>query len=122
MKKNKAILLIEVMLVVLVVSIASLFLFRGYGIFLKTGRKSLDYLKLALSSEKIMWDLQLKESNEEINEDMQKQGDLDSGFSWNIELEDTDYEILKKIVLQIVPENRKAFLDTTIYLTTKKEE
>ena len=69
-----------------------------------------------------MWDLQLKESNEEINEDMQKQGDLDSGFSWNIELEDTDYEILKKIVLQIVPENRKAFLDTTIYLTTKKEE
>lgn len=116
-KANKGILLFEVAFVVLLVSVISMFIFRAYGVFAKTGKKSSDYLRLILLSEEKVWDLELEENNKEAKEGMQTQGRFDDSFSWQVNLEDTNYDNLKKAILTVSSDKRKYSLDTFIYLS-----
>ncbi len=56
-KPHKAILLLEVAIVILVTTVIALFLFRGYGIFIHAQKKSSGYLQLSLESERQLWQL-----------------------------------------------------------------
>jgi hypothetical protein len=118
---KKGVLLFEIVFAILLVSIISLFLFRGYSIFIKSGRRGLDYLRLVITSEEKIWDLELKEKNDEIVSDMQFEGDIDSDFNWQLSLEDTEYDNFKKGFLKIDYTKRKISLDTVIYLNTEIE-
>lgn len=121
MKRRKGILLFEVVFVMLMVSVISVFLFRGYGLFLKTSRKSNEYVRLILLSEEKLWELHMKESNDEINKDLRKTGECSlTGFSWNLTLDDTDSQLKKCTV--VVGHNDRIRLDTVVYLRAKKEE
>jgi hypothetical protein len=124
MKVKKGILLFEVAFVVLLVSIISLFLFRGYSVFLKAGRKSLDYLKLIMLSEAKIWDLQMEEKSSELVIDMEKQGDFKTPFfSWQLGIEEAGYEEVKKTVLKVTYENkRKTSLDIVNFFTFQEEK
>lgn len=118
MRGKKGVLLFEVAFVVLLVSIISLFLFRGYGLFLKTGKKSLDYLKLMLISEEKAWDLQREEKKKPLPEDIEMSGSFrDGGFNWSLQTEDFGYGNLKKGVLSVnYQDQRKTSLDMVIFL------
>lgn len=118
MKAKNGILLFEVAFVVLLVSIISLFLFRGYGLFLKTGRKSLDYLKLTLLGEEKAWDLQREEKKKTPWADIEMSGRFgEEGFSWNLQTEDAGYANLKKGILSVnVQEQRKTSWDMVFFL------
>ena len=61
-KTVKAILLFEVMIVAALVSIGSIFLFRGYGNFIKAGNESMNYLKLMALSEEKIWNHAVEDS------------------------------------------------------------
>ncbi|UCC95463.1 MAG: hypothetical protein JSW40_01615 [Candidatus Omnitrophota bacterium] len=116
MRQRKTVLLFEVALVVLIVSIASLFLFRGYAIFLKVGKKSLDYLKLIVRTEEKMWDLHAKERNGEITADMDTEGEFDAQLGWHLSLEDVEDSNLKIGTLKATHSEKGVSFDTIIYL------
>ena len=59
MNKN-GISLVEVMLATFLVSLISVFLFRGYHSFVKTLKKSENYFQVATVSEQVIWDLRFK--------------------------------------------------------------
>ena len=124
MKSKKAVLLFEVALVILLVSIASLFLFRSYALFLKVGRKSSNYLKLILLAEEKIYDLQIKEKSGDLSLDMKEEGTFPlPSFSWSLELNDTVYDDLKIADVKVSSTGRRGIsLDTVIYLTHSKEE
>lgn len=116
MRKNKnASLLFEVSLAVLLVSIISVFLFRGYTIFSRAGKKSRDYLKLVTLSEEKFWDLQVQEKKNLLTPDMQKQGNFPGFDSWSISLEDEELpESLKGMIITVTLQDNIA-LDTRGY-------
>lgn len=118
---KKGILLFEVAFVVLLVSVISLFMFRGYGLFIKTAKKSMNYLKLALVSERQIWELQEQEANNEITNNMETSGDIDSDFSWGLVLEDTGYDNFKQGTLRVESVKAGESLDTIIYLNMAEE-
>ncbi len=130
MRFKKGIVLFEVAFVVLLVSIISLFLFKGYSLFIKAGRKSLDYLNLVLLCEEKNWDLEIKERNNKINEELEKEGDFDTpSYNWQLNLEnimysgleDSENSNLKKGILKVNHiDKRRVSLDMTLYLWTKE--
>ncbi len=120
MKSKKGALLFEVMLVVLLVSLASVYMFRGYSIFLKAGRRSLDYLKLILLSEKVIWDLQLREKQGKW-ENISLPNSLASKFNWDLRFKNSQYINLKKSVLKVEEKKRKSSLETVTYLIQVQE-
>ena len=122
MRSKKAILLFEILLVVTLVSIASVFLFRGYGTFIKMGRKSLDYLRLIIFCEEKMWDLELAERNGEAFNEIASEGDFGQEFRWELTLGDTGYEKLKESTVKISRPRRRTFYDCFIYLKEEQEE
>ncbi|MBN3039511.1 MAG: hypothetical protein JW867_00110, partial [Candidatus Omnitrophica bacterium] len=65
--QKRGLLLFEVVVVVLLVSLISLFFFRGYGVFLKAGKKSLDYLNLCLFLEEKIFKLQVEEAENKLS-------------------------------------------------------
>ena len=85
---KKSIALFEVAFVALVVSMLSIFIFRGYRIFIKTSRKSSDYLNLICLSEKKFSDLQLKDYKGELSQGaIDTSGDFaDTDYGWNLEI------------------------------------
>ncbi len=125
MNKIKApksgVLLFEVAFVVMIVSIMSVFLFRGYATFTKVARKSLDYIKLVLVSDAKIWDLELEEYNAAVTKDMHKEGDFDTGFRWRIILGDTDHVNFKRTRLTIDSTNRAESFDRMLYLKSEDE-
>jgi len=84
MKYKGGVLLFEVAFVMLLVSIISLFLFRGYSTFIKAGRKNSNCLKLILIAEEKIWDLELKEKNGQIANEPEKANSDMSLFRWQI--------------------------------------
>ena len=121
MKSQRGVLLFEVAFVVLLVSVISLFLFRGYGIFSKAGRKSLAYIRLVLLSQEKAWDFELLEKKGEITLRTQTSGDFEAPFSWQMKLEDTGRDNFKKGTLKISSSARGDYLDTVMYLNTEYE-
>ena len=121
MKSKKAILLFEILIVVTLVSIASVFLFRGYGTFVKMGRKSLDYLRLILFCEEKMWDLEMAERAGQDFSEIQEEGDFGPQFRWDLNISDTEYEKLKKGTVKISRPKRKTYYDAIIYLNQSQE-
>ncbi|MBU1122203.1 MAG: hypothetical protein ABIH71_05215 [Candidatus Omnitrophota bacterium] len=124
MKSNKGILLFEVAFVVLLVSIISLFLFRGFGVFLKAGRKSLDYLKLSSLVEEKFWDLEMIEAKDGfLSKDVASRGEFERiPFKWNMNLVTVDDSSLNKCILKIERQgNRKLSLDAIIFVSVKEE-
>jgi hypothetical protein len=118
MRFKKSVLLFEVAIVVLLVTLSTLFLFRGYGIFLKVGRKSLDYIALVFYSEQKLCDIQLiEETAGGVSPDiMEKEGDFDSSFSWNMHFEEIGFSQLQKCVLETRYAKRNESLDMIYYL------
>jgi len=119
MRLKKGILLFEVVFVVLVVAIISLFLFRSYGTFSKAARKNLDFFKLMALTEEKLWDLQAQEAVDgKLPLDMEKSASFEScPFSWYLELEDAGYAGLKQARVSISRNNRQAAaLDTVLFL------
>jgi len=119
MKLKKGILLFEVVFVVLVVSVISLFLFRSYGTFSKAARKNLDYFKLMALSEEKLWDLKAKEQADgKLPLSMEKDGSFEAcPFNWHLEIEDAGYGNLKKTTLSISRLDRQAsVLDSVVFL------
>ena len=124
LKSKKAILLLEVVFVTLLVSIISLFLFRGYSLFIKAEKKGMNYLRLLLLGQEKIWDLQVKEKRFEISDSMEKEGSFTLPlFKWNLNLEDTYFSNLKKCTLKIKSEKDKQKpLDLVIYLNAELNE
>ncbi len=120
MKPKRGILLFEVMLAVILISLASLFLFRGYSIFIKAARKGTDYLQLILLCEKKVWDLSLEEKDNQITNTTQTEGSLDSRYKWIMRLEDTGYEKLKQANRRITDEVKNESFDTVMYLISQE--
>ncbi|UCD15543.1 MAG: hypothetical protein JSV34_00390 [Candidatus Omnitrophota bacterium] len=121
---RKGILLFEVAFVVLLVSIISLFLFRGFGVFLKAARKGCDYLKLSELSEAKIWDLQMvEESTKFLPPDTQRQGDFEQmPFSWRLELLDSGYPNLNKGVMKVnYEEKTKLSFDTVVFFKVEEQ-
>lgn len=123
MKIKKAVLLFEAVFTVLIVSIISLFLFRGYSIFLKAAKKNMGYLKAMELCEEKIWDFQAIERSEgELSLNMEKQGDFKSlPFGWSLEIEDTDYEGLKKTTVEVKRKDRPAAAFSGIFFLKFKE-
>ncbi|MFH1504735.1 MAG: hypothetical protein ABIH08_05060 [Candidatus Omnitrophota bacterium] len=114
---KKGILLFEVVFVVLIVSIISLFLFRGYGIFSKAARRNLDCLKLMMLSEEKIWDLQaIEKADGELSSNMERQGDFElSPFSWNLAIEESGYGRLKRGTVEIKRNDKQAPAFETVF-------
>jgi len=113
---KKAVLLFEVVFVVFFVSIIAVFLFRGYGNFIKTGKRASAYLNLALLAEQEILDLKIREAKGELSEEMEVGGQLGEDLSWQLSAEETQYGALKKCLLQIRDDKNKKILDTIVYL------
>lgn len=117
---KKTIVLFEVILVVALILLISLFLLRGYSLFMKTGRRNLDYIKLVMLSEERLWELQMEEQKEGVLADLERRGSIDPSFIWQVESEDTDYEGLRRIILNVGYEGeKKGCLDTVLYFLAK---
>jgi len=113
---KKAVVLFEVMLAALLVSLISVFLFRGYSILLSVAKKSSDYLKLMEFSEKKIWDLREAERSDLLFLNIPRTGNFDSGvYSWNLSLEESNYGNLKKTIIEIKSEDQKAAVFDTIF-------
>ncbi|MFH1771789.1 MAG: hypothetical protein ABH872_03140 [Candidatus Omnitrophota bacterium] len=119
MKNKKSVLLFEVAIVVLLVSLASLFLFRGYGVFIKTGRKSLVYLKLISLAEEKIWDLKLKNCSGVKLSEIAASGEFDGGFSWRIDFTDTDFENIKETRVTVRNIKNNISFDSVLFLEDK---
>ena len=115
---RKAVVLFEVALAVLIVSLISLFLFRGYHLFLKTGRRSLDYLKMTLLTEEVVWGLHDKQAQNELTDEVAGQGVCsDDGYVWQVATEETEYEGLTKISIAIVKDKKNPVsFDSFVYV------
>ena len=122
LKLKKSVALFEVAIVVLLVSLASVFLFRGYGVFIKVGKRNTDYIHLALLTDEKFWELQLQEKNREPIADLEGQGTFNSVFSWKFSFEDSEFSDLKKGRLTTHYEERKESLDTIMYFFIEGEE
>lgn len=86
MKVKKSFLLLEVSLVVLVVSIISVFIFRGFANFKKAAQQSSAYQKLILLSEQKIWDLKSSDFFDlSVSERVISGNFPDSRYSWEIE-------------------------------------
>ena len=123
MNKKKGILLFEVAFVGLLASILSLFIFRAYGLFIKSGIKCLEYSQLISLAEKKVWDIQKNNSKDGIVADLDRiNGNDKSPFTWRLDLEATDYENLKKGILTVArADKKKISYDTVIFLRVKEE-
>lgn len=116
----KGFLLFEVAFVALLISLASVFLFRGYGVFLRIGAKSADYLKLITLAEKKIFDLEIEEKKAPLSPDIETSGSFDSEYSWQLAAEDSEYDNFKKARLTVnSTAKRKHSLDTLVYLLFK---
>lgn len=106
-KQKKAILLLEVALVVLITSIISVFLFRGYRIFIDAQKKSSGYLQLALESEKAFWE-------------------LEAGITGNknIRVNDSPFKGIKKVTLTVYSpqdiEHKGVCFDTVYFMPAEE--
>lgn len=128
-KKNKpAFLLFEIMIVMILVALVSTFLLTGFNLFLKTGKKSLNYLTLTLYMEEKIWDLREKESKNISIADLllEKEGPCSNpAYKWSIDWENTDYENIKKAKLKIyqdIGKNKKNSLNTVLFIYAKEED
>lgn len=118
MRFRKGILLFEVTLVALLVAIISVFLFRGYHIFLKSGRKSMDYLRMVLLSDEKMWDLQGKEKIGNSSLYTEREGDYDSlPYYWHLDREDRENNAnLTRGILKVSSRGKRELsFDTIMY-------
>ena len=106
-------LLFEVALAVFLVSIISLFLFRGYSVFTKAAKKKETYLKLVSLSQEKFCDLQIKEKSAELSEDIERQGSLDS-YQWQLDLADEGK-------ITVILSDREASLDTIAFFNFQEE-
>lgn len=116
---RRGVLLFEVALVVLLVSIISMFLFRGYHVFLKSGRKSMDYLRMVLLSDQKMCQLQNKEKSKDPSLYIERDGDFDyPSYSWHLDMEDMEENSnLTRGILKVnYRGKRESSFDTIIYL------
>jgi len=103
-KTKKAILLLEVALVVLITAVISVFLFRGYNVFINAQRKSSAYLELTLESEKQLWELR---SGNTANK--------------NIILEDSGFKGLKKVTLNAESADKRYSFDTVCFMPVEEK-
>ena len=109
----------EVVIVVLLVSIASLFLFRGYSVFLRASGASSDYLRLQLFLEEKAFHLKAENINQAIEAHPFLQDDVYDRYKWGLMLADTAYSDIKQGVLKAGFGKREQALDTIIYLKYK---
>ncbi|MFH1768775.1 MAG: hypothetical protein ABH858_06420 [Candidatus Omnitrophota bacterium] len=119
---KKAVLLFEVACVVLLLSIMSFFLFRGYSLFMKAGRRSGEYLELALLSEEKICDFQIKEKNQQAPDEELEGNFAGRPYAWTVSFEDSDYPALKRVFLKVSKEGRKEYLDTVSYFIFEAEQ
>ncbi len=117
---KRAIALFEVSFVVLLVSIISVFIFRGYRIFIKTSKKSSDYLNLIRFSEDKFWDLQMQQAREGFSEDdIDTSGISDDGrYEWNLDLNSSESSNITALHLQTSSRKpgSKTVFDSILYL------
>ncbi len=119
LKKQKAVLLFEVMIVVLFVAIASLYMFRSYSIFLKVGAKSTQYLTMIQHTGRVAFDIALAEHKGSSFGNSTQNIELDDDYNYSINIEDTEFEGLKKGRVKIESKKRKASFDSVIYLLSQ---
>lgn len=120
---QKGFLLFEAAFTVFLVSLMVFFLFRGYGIFLKSGKMILEYHKLMMLSEEKMWDLQILETDES-GQDIETAG-VDEFFSkpfnWSFDIQASDYTGLSKGILKVsFPEGRNTALDMVLFTALER--
>lgn len=120
---QKGFLLFEAVFTVFLVSLMVFFLFRGYGIFLKSGKMILEYHKLMMLSEEKMWDLQILETDES-GQDIETAG-VDEFFSkpfnWSFDIQASDYTGLSKGILKVsFPEGRNTALDMILFTVLER--
>jgi len=113
--KHKSILLVEVVVVLLLVSIASLFLFRGYSMFLKASTVSGNYLHLLLFLEEKYFKLNAGRASQEIEARFFSRDEVYDKYRWGLTLEDTAYPGLKQGVLKAGFTKSRQVLDTVVY-------
>jgi hypothetical protein len=119
MKAKKALLLFEVALVVLLVAIISVFLFRGYRIFIEANQRSRQYLHSSLLLEEKLWALEVDPSGLEPGHGLFSAG----RGSWSLELAPLDQANLAQVRLGVAgprPTDR-LFLDRVFYLNLEEE-
>lgn len=105
----------EVVIVILLVSIASLFLFRGYSVFLRASGASSDYLRLQLFLEEKVFHLKAENKNQTIETRSFLRDDVYDKYKWGLMLADTVYPYIKQGVLKVGFDKRKQTLDVVVY-------
>ena len=107
-KPRKALMLMEVALVVLITAVIALFLFRGYRVFIDAHRKSTEYLQLAAASDKQLWELK---AGNTANKD--------------IETAACDFPGLKRVILRVYPQGNAdrggLYLDTVFFAPVEEQ-
>lgn len=121
MKYKKGMLLFEVAFVVLLMSVISLFLFRGFAVFLKAGRKSGEYLKLSSLLEEKIWELEKLSANAGLSpENIELTGEFEQvPFKWSLAFQESGYSGLNKCVLKTEQQGeRKSVFDAVMFFKT----
>lgn len=120
---KKALFLFEVAFVVLIVSVLSLFIIRGYGIFIKVAKKSFDYTNILYFIDNKICQLSIQEEKGEISEDLEKEGVFGDSRAWSLEMQDTDYQGLTRVRLNILQGNKsQSNFDLVVYLNKKEQK
>jgi len=121
MKRKKGLLLFEVAVVVLLVSVASLFLYRALGLFIKATKRSVGYFKLASFCEQKLWEIQVEEAAQGITGEIAGEGRFDSDFSWVIGVREADEEDVLRLSVIAEHEADNEYLDVLFYVLRPEE-
>ena len=106
---RKASVLFEVALAAMLVAVISVFVFRGYSVFSRAEKRSLEYLRLVSLAEEKFWQLRVKEKSGDLRLDIPVSGKFgDSPYFWDLAIEDGLARNLKKIALTVTKKGKKS--------------